>query len=469
MILRCLATITLGLAAVAGCAEPKVNPVRSLDPELRQAVTGAIVPDGHMFAIDLAVGEDGLLHLLWWAFSGPHNSHSRICYQRSSDAGRVWTEPVVISSTGGGRPRIFVSPRRLHVLMGNLDHYLSEDEGRSWSKVDRLTDLEDGPSVAFDAVCVEETLLVVHSIVSELASAGEFDSLSLFITRWEPSGQKSRRFLGRHSDSPLSAPGLRVLASKQVLHLVHGTSSFRNESREYAGDDERIHYPVGRLQYWRSLDQGRTWNVADDLPLPGGSGTLAHPAGAPGSISDVDFVMPSGRRLVLFVGRGGFVGVESISETRWSDPRLIVEYFPSANGSFQSALATTARNDTVALAWIDRRFQRSERSWRGFLKHGPIVLVAMGVEWRNNDVFVSLVDGAGEYLGRLARTEPIRLTPDLGSANCVRTQFVGDELVCVWSGRDRVDPPGPHGKHLANQVFCARVPVRRVLASRLVR
>lgn len=119
--------------------------------------TGEFITD-----VELAVGNDNSLHVVWAYRCAEGNTCFAIGYSSSEDQGSIWSEPIILSESKSVQPVIALHDSQVHVVWnGTVDvskrfHRYSNDNGVSWSSTAIISDGPIGgilgaPGLAIDS------------------------------------------------------------------------------------------------------------------------------------------------------------------------------------------------------------------------------------------------------------------------------------------------------------------------------
>ncbi len=420
--------------AGAGCAvrAREIAPLavrvgRVPDPGLRadEAITG----------FDFAADDSGALHFVWAAMrsdsAGKPNLRTEVWYRRTEPGGTRWDPPVLLGVAWGAGPRLVIVGTNVHVLCGSLlRHWMSGDLGRRWTE---LPALREGPRVgigAFDVQSLGDDSLVVACIGTSCHGADE--GAEEFVQTLEVLTCLQGRIAS--SRSLVQAPGLADFASAPRIALIGGrvhvlaglTGQYKHRETKHGRS----------VEYWRSRarlfdavgDRGAAgeWAAARELPLPPGQAE---------SIGDLAVLTRVEHPALFFCSYSVYV-TEADDKGAWSRSTRLTPGEQPFLGSYQSSSVGVARAGArTRLVWIDRRFQKSDRSLLNPLGGIPW---SDSPEWANNDVFTLDLPDHLDSLTVSRLPGPERLTQSLSRAERVVIRAVGERFCVAWSGREKV-------------------------------
>jgi hypothetical protein len=199
------------------------------------------------------------------------------------------------------------------------------------------------------------------------------------------------------------------------MHLFYTA----NELERLTKVDTRV---TGWLWHASSRDKAKTWTNPDSIGFAGG-------------IFEFEAAIAGNERSVFREGQG-------LCCARWQGRAWSSSYSvaqpntdPLSNYQRVSSINAATRGDKGQLAWIDSRYQRSDKTLLNPLTWIPWV---SDPGWENNDVLAAPLSEVIRDRAIARTLQPMRLTKDLSYAEFVRARAEKDRLYVVWSGRNKV-------------------------------
>jgi hypothetical protein len=420
------------VVGLASCAQrSRSNPASAALPISQIPGLGLDRPDD-IDSTDLAVAPSGDLHVVWRAVVKKESATPAhpVLYLRGERGGQAWGRPVEVDPTGDP-PRIALTADAVHVLFGpRLRHFVAPvaGEGRAaFQELAPLVPANRGRALAFDVLGAEGGLLIAYllEVPAQGAAAG---ALELHTA----GGGLPDRVVARFPASVLRQPSPRLVAGGGRLRLLCAVNSEERRTAVSNGRNVEELAPAGRVFYLDSGDGGATWTPPVEV-TPGGRSR-------PAVVQAVELMARPGE-IVAVYSAFGLRAARSADGRTWSAPVVVAPYEISlSRGSTESgAVAAAPGPEGGVLAWIDARFQNSDRRWWNPL--GGVPWSDDNPLWANNDVFaLRLPEVEAALAGR--PVTPRRLTSPLSSAHSLRAG-AGPEgrAILLWAGRRRV------GKH----------------------
>jgi hypothetical protein len=444
--------VAIGIS-VGGCDRGGRDEVRSFPlQQIKQVSFGRPYEKGAWIkSIDFAIDPAETIHLVWSIGRDTilAGYKSEMWYQQGLNLGEQWTSRVLVTERGDPA-RLYLSPTRIHVLAGESGrHYVSEDNGTTWTLLGGHLLPEDKRILTFDAVCMQETLLIACQVLEEEEGGKSVKRLDLI--HWRPDQEPQRQSLASYNAQPLSKVGPRLLASGGKVRMIREVDS--QQVRIGRGGEE-IFSAWAQILYMESSDGGYSWSTPTYLPLAGDSRQPETPRMVGMSMPTAVFSETSDG-LIVFYSSDQLEAFSSRDGARWAGPhRFVRQTVPGSPRYPYGAADATSRGDTLVVVWVDTRFRRNLLNWRELMTN-PLRALMGSQGWINNDVFAVVWPRAvsGNSLSPLPI--PTRLTPDLSFANIVRVECIEGTAVCMWSGRpyvslDMSTPPG---------IFYVRLPI----------
>jgi hypothetical protein len=433
------------LMAIVGCdtsATPEELAEAGLD--VRNMPHVDLRPDDIIVSADLALGDGQTMHVVWNAAVQKDPSmmpRNTSYYVRSKDGGNNWTTPIVIDNSFGA-PRIVASGNHLHIVAGPwLNHFTSNDGGKSWSDLGPLMPKTVKGNVSCDLAMIDASSCAIVCLVQPRTP---YD-------RIKRSSEHRQRllfgYIAEHSKSEFSTiatfpasvsppPPPRLLLVDGVLHVLAGVNE--DQWQQFSGS---VNVPalkvVGRMYTLRS-DDGQIWSNPVDLLKSDGH---LEP------IEAVEGLAIEGQ-LYAFFSANGVLAARSMNGKTWTQARQVSSYrtMISPGGAYSSLLSAAVNPSGKGLiAWIDERYRRSTSRWWNPLG---------GIPWsddtqllRNNDIFILELSQVDSLLDRGVQPFPVRVTSSMDFTRLVRFQWQGDQFVLLWVGRREV------GKQLDSRGF----------------
>lgn len=447
-----VAALALCAALAAGCGRSGPQAVSA--PAVPLPVRTLLGPHDEIDALDVAAGPDGALEVAWRearrdAAAGAAAVFTTRHATVTRDAGGDAAAPMVIEAARGQPARIVAGADGLHALAGAVLAHARHDDGTWRALPDLLPAAPAGavPSaprqaLAFDVAALDGGLVVAFvarepDAAAPATSAGapglaEQAPLGLFVVHWnaQTRGGPAQR-VAVFPPTAFDPPAPRLLVEGRTLHLLAAVTGERREwQRSGAGLSEVVRTRA-QLVYLQSSDAGATWSRPAAV-MPDASEPDA--GSAPPEIRSVELVRHGDELLALHASFGVYVS-RSRDGRSWLPPRRLAGYETGLEGGTHAfSLSAIGVDGGVALAWIDERFQRSDRRWWKPLGGWPW---SDSPDWSNNDVFLLRPPAlAAALAGR--SVVPERQTPPLARATAVRLQSVRGRPCLVWAGRTQV-------------------------------
>lgn len=126
--------------------------------------------------VQLAIGDDDKIHVVWTYRCAESSTCFSIGYSRSDDEGKTWSEPLFLATSKSVQPSIAVSGQQIHVVWNStVDvskrfHRYSVDNGLSWSSTFIVSDGPTGgilgaPGLAIDSAGTVHTIIATDSAI----------------------------------------------------------------------------------------------------------------------------------------------------------------------------------------------------------------------------------------------------------------------------------------------------------------
>lgn len=409
--------------------KPPISPAASVGSPWLRAVDS--IDD-----VDLAVGTDGAVHLVWFEKPGPYDgttSGDRIVYRRGQGDPVRWDPPVVIATEPTRNVQVVATRERIHVFGGlNLRHWSRAHGASAWQNEGELLG-EDAPGVnGFDAVVVGDAIVVAY-----IGFRG-MNEQALYSLRWS-AGEVGESVPVATLPPVQIIPAPQLLPVSDRLLLVWGGDNMpygREAVRHGSGSQ-------GRMYAAWSEDAGRHWEQPVEIGTPIPAST---------HLDDQAVVLTRSGPIAFFARLG--VYASRWRGDAWSPPQKIADPMPGqlAGSAETPAMAAATCDGHAAVAWIDGRYQRSDRRWWSPLGGFPW---SDSPDWYNNDVFVlsgpslqAALDGT--------QVPPQRQTNPGERATKLAMAGRGDHLLLVWAGRAGV-AKSPNGTGRPPEIFQQRI------------
>lgn len=450
-LLRTLSTVVVcavvGLASLA--QRSKADPKPVVWP-LSQIPGLGLSPQDDIDSTDLAVAPSNDLHVVWRAVVKKEGTTPAypVWYRRGERGGQVWGSPVEVAASGEP-PRIALTADAVHVLFGpRLRHFVAPVAGAGRVPFRELVPLVPagrGRALAFDLLSTGGGLVVAYllEVPSQGAAAG---GLELHLA----GDGLPDRVVARFPASVLRQPEPRLAAFGGRLHLLCAVN--REERNEIVSSGRKVEElaPAGEIFYLGSGDGGATWTPPVEITSGGRS--------RPSAVQAAGILTRRGGLIAVYSAFGLWVS-RSPDGRAWSAPAAVARYETSlARGSTESDAVVAAPGlEGGVLAWIDARFQKSDRRWWNPL--GGLPWSDDNPLWANNDVFsLNLPEVEATLAGR--PVTPHRLTPPLSSAHSLRAATDPEgRAVLLWAGRRKVGKR-PDTFHEPPTLFYLTLPTR---------
>jgi hypothetical protein len=412
----------LGLLA-SGCG--RTTELASPPPPAATSLTAAsgLTSKDEIDGLDLASGPGDALHLVWRerrGLYGGNAGHERILYRRGHGRPLRWDAPVIVAEDTSGTPQVAVARDGVHVFAGaRLHHWVLPEGGGPASDRGEMLASEAPIAGAFDAAAVGDAVTIFF-----LASDRSEDR-NAYSLRWSAGeGVAPRTVVAAFPPAPSAAhPAPRLLpGADNTLVAAWANNTLAQHRDERTG--ATAYRAIGRVHAAWSRDGGRSWEREREVT----TAPLASPVGA---------VAITGTPAAPAV----FQGATSLVFSGWRDgawdrPITVAAYTPGflSSGSRTSAVAATQCEGSLALAWTDKRHQRSDRRWWKPLGGAPW---SDSPDWINNDLFVLSGKAATHALAG-APASPQRLTAAGSLTSEVAIAHRDGELIVLRAGRARV-------------------------------
>lgn len=377
-------------------------------------------PEDTIEGLDLATGPDGTVHLVWRERLDPYegSGDERIMYRRGRGDPVRWDPPMLVAEDVPGPFQVIVRRDGVHVLAGlRLAHWWLPAGADRWQAQSALLN-DDAPLASeFDAVTVGDSVVIAYT---RSFMVGESAVYSL---RWEDKAVGEPGLVARYPVRPgvdvhLSEPTLLPRPDRLLLlwggHILveerkPSYTQFRDEGGVYA--------------IW-SMDGGTHWTQPD----------VNTGAAVQTSLYDIAAVGVGPEPLALFAANGLFAS--RWHDGAWSLPRQLADYkVGDLSGSAKTfrVEAEQCAGQTL-VAWVDGRYQRSDRRWWNPLGGFPW---SDDPDWDNNDLFVLSgrelqAELRGDAVLPRRQTAPGSYTVDIALVDR------DDHALLVWAGRAQV-------------------------------
>lgn len=427
-------TAVLFLASWVGCGAPTPPAIsKPRNPETAKTIPGAGgVPGKTLDALDLAVGPGDTLHVVWRESGHPVTGglpHRRTLYARGERGGASWTQPEELAAASGEVPRILRGHDTVHLLAGRRLVHLRRDDGGSWQSSGQV--LPQGslaaegliPGFAYFGIAVDAVPTTRGLTVATLARHRNNGPLFLEVVSGWPTSPVGQR-LAQWPDAAPQQPAPSLVIAGRSTHLLWAVGEELRQTVRRGSGTVEIYSTRARLFYRRSDDDGTSWHPAKELTESLDS--------RPEAITDVKLIVEADGLFALFASRGLFLS-RSKNGRDWSPPVRIAGYREASGSTATGTWSVTTSAD--AIAWIDERFQSTDRRWWKPLGGWPWSDSPDGI---TNDVFfLPLRDLRGDPRESL---QPRRLTPPDSHAFLTRLGASPTGLHLVWSGRQLATP-----------------------------
>lgn len=419
--------LALGLCGCQPAARPASPGADAPQAAVVPGTTGGL--EDHIDAIDLAVGPGETLHLVWREVDrrkGGGLPGYRTLYARGDGGGASWTAPEVLPGSAGSTPRVFRGRGGVHVLLGReLIHLYRGDDGESWLPMGRI--VPEGslvveasiPGFAYFGAAADAAAEGDGLAVAYLARHGAAGPLGLDFVSWSPGAAAAPRRLAEFPAAGPQQPAPRMLVLGERRHLLWAIGE---EVREII---DKSSGPVERYS-----TRARLFYQSDD-PEAGRQAPVEVTAGLstpPQTIDDIELLATDAGLVALYSSRGLYFS-RSGDGRAWSVPRRIAGFRQRSGSTGTDSWSLTAAGG--AIAWIDERFQSSDRRWWKPLGGWPWSDDPEGVD---NDVFL-LPAGALKNAFAADGGEPLRQTARASYAFLVRLRASRQHLHLFWTGR----------------------------------
>jgi hypothetical protein len=313
----------------------------------------------------------------------------------------------------------------VHVLFGSkLRHFVTGTSQAAFRELAPLVSAGRGRALAFDVLSAGGGLVVAYllEIPAQGSTAG---ALELHVAG---GAGLPDRTVARFPASVLRQPSPRLVVGGGRLHLLCAVNQEERRTTLSNGRKVEEMAPVGAIFYLGSGDGGETWT--QPVEVAGGRSR-------PPVVQAVELMARPGSLIAVY-SAFGLWAARSPDGRAWSAPVAMAPYATSlARGSTESgAVAAAPGPDGSVLAWIDARFQKSDRRWWNPL--GGVPWSDDNPLWANNDIFVlRLPEVEAALAGR--PVAPHRLTSPLSSARSLRAGAAPEgRAILLWAGRRRV-------------------------------
>ena len=432
-----VALALIGFGSVMGCsaereeAQPNALAVDTTHTEYFVPLP-PLAEGRYVLAADLAIGQDRALHCVVSISYGPKGASTgtNLYYLRGErqSAGWDWSLPQVIVRDRARNARVLIAGDRLHILTGLfIDHYISEDNGRTWRDDGALVDRDSASTSIVDVASVGDTLIVAYTswLRSPSGPFREDDSRTrLHVVRWLPNGARRDEVLAEYPVPARSTPGPRLAVAGRAVHLIAG---IRDDPKDWSAGTGIQLSPRGSIMqfdYYRSADAGRTWTRRSGLPLP-----REVDLGKYGTVGDVGFRSPdlalaaSATDAWAFWGLTALHGHRLLGDDHWGEAQSLSDHPIKESDPILGSVSIQAvgvKAGTIA-AWISMAHARPET----------------GPDWYpNSDIYLTL----------LAREDPrprhVRITGATTYPRAIRMRAQGDSVYILRQGFDTTSPDG---------------------------
>ncbi len=372
-------------------------------------------------SLDLAVEADGTLHLVWWERIGLYGSDSspdRIVYRRGHGNPVQWDAPMIVAEGAVAAPQVVATSDGVHVFAGqSLKHWVLLAGGGQWRAEGELLGNDATRVGGFDAVAVDDA--VVFAFVTDYTS----EDPTVYSMRWRSDGGAAiPQAVAVVPPSQLSRrPAPKLLLQERRLLLLWGVNSLVADPKATV----RTFHSEGHLYSAWSNDAGQHWSRPEEVT--DGPGTyIAAIAVATGTTPEP---------VAFFTAHGLFAS--RLTDGTWASPvQLAAFYNPRAlAGSAKTpVVAATQCGGGMAVAWVDGRYERSDKRWWNPLGGFPW---SDSPDWINNDLFVFSGDDFAAAMDDPS-VQPRRQTVPGSFTRDVAVAERDGELLLVWAGRAQV-------------------------------
>lgn len=139
-------------------------------------VVQARSPGEFVTDVEMTVGNDDSLHIVWAYRCAEGNTCYAVGYSKSEDRGYTWAEPIVLAESKSVQPVVAVYDSQVHAVWnGTVDiskrfHRYSNDRGASWSPTSIVSDgplggILGAPGLAIDSDGKVHTVLATGSAI----------------------------------------------------------------------------------------------------------------------------------------------------------------------------------------------------------------------------------------------------------------------------------------------------------------
>lgn len=390
------------------------DPLTAFQPITLAGPGDGLGPEDMIDGVDVVVA-DGRIHLAWREVDrdrGGGIPRYRSMYG-SLDAGDL-NEPVEVTplpvedpprlAWGDGSLQLVAGPRLLHSWLS----------GSQWRPPTPLLGEDDPEAQVSLPITMESRLEVLFVATMPTGGTGLY--------RVRPGAEP--RLLAEQPPSRLVQPAPAARVEGDRLDVLWAVNLDRRREVRRGNKVTEVLSTGSRLLLLRT---GKTEADRPEPTLLGDS--MTDPLS---TVTDVALIEVDGGGLQAFAAAPGLYSCRTDDGQRWTalHPLARPTVPPAGGGSTAHSLSAAAGH----LAWIDDRFQDSDRSPLRPLGGWPW---SDDPDWADNDLLLLRPDQlAGPTPGR--GVAPVRLTADHTFARQVRLVPVDRRLLVVWAGRDPV-------------------------------
>jgi hypothetical protein len=369
--------------------------------------TASTQPIGLETAIDYKQN----IHLIWI------NDDQVLHYQKSSDKGLFWSEPVTLFNAEYEYvydPRIYTEGDTITVFWMHNSLYLirSTDDGRSWGKTTCIMEKYNFLKGTLDHYNVILKNGVFYAVY------GDYVNESVSATCFSKSSDA-----GRSWSKPVQIAPYAQSSSRDPLSVdIEGNTIY-----VLCEVKERLpNYSITKAYLAHSDDLGESWDTSKNFVLSAPEENTDPPIP-----SNNYTIVNQGESLLVFFQQEHYLFfTKSLNKgDTWSEPVKLANW-----PILQYSLHQNPSGD-ISFIWIDMRHQK-----RDLLGYIPVVNFFIGdLEWTNNDLYYGTFGKGGLHEGE-------RLSPPLSyiqwytsiQLNSVACGNIGDQLLVLWAGKKKI-------------------------------
>jgi len=420
--------LLLGLIFVSGCV-PDDSSTLPFNWEVETVSLGL---DPAYTVLDVLSGQDpgGLSHIIIPVYSPAPSLGSvrkvKVLAIASSANGAGWTQPNEIPSCGPGPYGLGRANNSLHFLAGSkLRHWRWSNDSQTWEPHGQLISA-DGPGLLSFAVQGVHNALHIASLSYPVSSGNPSPASSGLDLRY----MSILGGIDQSQEVPVSLPITSQRSSAVSLSLWRG--GLHCFVVGTITDSAAAQYGRGGVIFYchRPLESG-AWST----PVAIASGMI-------GSHLDLDWLSEvgavPGEDFLAVVFRGAELGFLYCHTTKkWSQVfRASGHSALGPNSTQAKSFVAQADSNGIRIAWIDDRFQNSDRSLFNPLGGFPW---GDDPDWANNNLLENSFHIAGPLRVDLRSNKAVGISRDNGFVRAVCRMDLNGRPMLAWIGREHVE------------------------------